>query len=219
MDEVAPMGAMVLADDEGELALLVGLYRRTRQHQCIAGRSDIDAQFRVEAGHEVIARVVEAAANLHGAARGVDLVIDEVEHTGLARFRLTLQAGMHHRVADPLHGALAGGHFLSDANGFAFADRGIDEGGRDLHDGGEDRTALGGSDIVAWIDLAATDDSIERRFDDRIVEIDLRQLHVGFGLLEIRQRGLDIGLGARVLPQQLTLTFVVGLSIDRVLPC
>ena len=79
--------------------------------------------------------------------------------------------------------------------------------------------ALGGADIIAGIDLTTADDSVERRLDDRVVEVDLRQTDVGLGLFQVRQRRLDIGLGARVFLQQFTLTFVVGSAFDRVLPC
>ena len=116
-----------------------------------AGLGLAHADARELAGHQRAVLVVEGGAHAHGAALGIDLVVDQLQAALVGRVGRRRRAHLHRDALDQGAGAGAAGHVLERAGDdlLVGVEAGIDR--ADRHQRGEHRRAgAGGNQIARW---------------------------------------------------------------------
>src|SRR3989344_525266 len=105
--DLAVLGLVALAHHHHELLVLVGTHGTLVDQQGlrVAGLAHADAG--ELAGDERAVFVVEHGAHAHGAALGIDLVVDELQTTGVRRATRGARAHLYGDALDELAGAIA----------------------------------------------------------------------------------------------------------------
>ena len=196
-------GRVLRTDDPEKISLGSMLDRDRRDRQPVVAVFDHDLAIDEIAGPQPGALVGKIGLQLDRAGRRVDDVVDRLDLAAIEQRDAVLLVGHHRQI----------GH----ARRYAGLRQGFGRHGDDDRDrlglnDGDDVGVVGGADEIAGVDVPDAGAPVDRRSDDRIVELVLGELDLRVRLRDVGgvladQRGLRVGLLLRgeILGEQLLI--------------